>query len=60
MLIRVIMRNLKLQKRQNEKRGMIIFLNKTNEVFNNEFKGFEFNVGDEKNFTYKPGDTAEG
>ena len=31
------------------------FLQKTDEVFNNEFKGFEFNVG-EKNFTYKPGD----
>ena len=24
------------------------FLNKTNEVFNNEFKGFEYNVGDKK------------
>ena len=30
---------------------------KTNEVFNNEFKGFDFKVG-ENNFTYKPG-TAE-
>ena len=34
------------------------FLKKTDEVFNNEFKGFEFNVG-EKNFTYKPGDVSE-
>jgi len=34
------------------------FLKKTDEVFSNEFKGFEFNVGD-KNFTYKPGDATE-
>ena len=34
------------------------FLQKTDEVFSNEFKGFEFNVGD-KNFTYKPGDASE-
>ena len=34
------------------------FLEKTNEVFNNEFKGFEFSVG-EKSFTYKPGDATE-
>ena len=34
------------------------FLKKTDEVFNNEFKGFEFNVG-EKNYTYKPGDANE-
>ena len=34
------------------------FLQKTDEVFSNEFKGFEFNVG-EKNFTFKPGDAAE-
>ena len=34
------------------------FLKKTDEVFSNEFKGFEFNVG-EKSFTYKPGDTSE-
>ena len=34
------------------------FLKKTDEVFNNEFKGFEFNVG-EKSFTYKPGDAGE-
>ena len=34
------------------------FLKKTDEVFNNEFKGFEFNLG-EQSFTYKPGDAAE-
>ena len=34
------------------------FLNKTDEVFNDEFKGFEFNIG-EKSFTFKPGDKDE-
>ena len=34
------------------------FLTKTDEVFNDEFKGFEFNIG-EKSVTYKPGDTKE-
>ena len=34
------------------------FLKKTDEVFSNEFKGFEFSVG-EKSFTYKPGDATE-
>tara|TARA_R100000951_G_scaffold98197_3_gene88096 strand:- start:163 stop:1293 length:1131 start_codon:yes stop_codon:yes gene_type:complete len=34
------------------------FLNKTSEVFNDEFKGFEFNIG-EKQFTFKPGDSGE-
>ena len=34
------------------------FLNKTDEVFNNEFKGFEFNVGD-NNITFKPGTGEE-
>ena len=34
------------------------FLDKTNEVFNDEFKGFEFNIG-EKSFTFKPGDRDE-
>ena len=38
--------NLKVVKQQQE-----TFLNKTNQVFNNEFKGFEFNVGD-KTITY--------
>ena len=34
------------------------FLDKTDEVFNNEFKGFEFNVGD-NNITFKPGTGEE-
>tara|TARA_R100001530_G_scaffold63380_1_gene45570 strand:- start:15386 stop:16513 length:1128 start_codon:yes stop_codon:yes gene_type:complete len=34
------------------------FLKRTNEVFNDGFKGFEYSVG-EKSFTFKPGDTAE-
>tara|TARA_R100001244_G_scaffold41300_1_gene37075 strand:- start:3375 stop:4502 length:1128 start_codon:yes stop_codon:yes gene_type:complete len=34
------------------------FLKRTNEVFSDGFKGFEYSVG-EKSFTYKPGDTAE-
>ena len=34
------------------------FLKETDNVFSNEFKGFEFNVG-EKEFTYKPGDANE-
>ena len=34
------------------------FLNKTNEVFGTEFKGFEFSVGEDKKVNYKPG-TAE-
>lgn len=34
------------------------FLNKTESVFNNDFKGFEFSVGD-KNISFKPGDAQE-
>jgi len=34
------------------------FLQKTNEVFNDDFKGFDFKVG-ENEFTYKPGDASE-
>ena len=34
------------------------FTEKTNEVFNDKFKGFEFNVGD-KDLTFKPGDANE-
>tara|TARA_R110002167_G_scaffold13505_1_gene56057 strand:- start:51 stop:998 length:948 start_codon:yes stop_codon:yes gene_type:complete len=34
------------------------FLDKTESVFNNEFKGFEFSVGD-KNISFKPGDAQE-
>ena len=33
---------------QNEKKAGDHFLNKTNEVFNDGFKGFEYNVGDKK------------
>ena len=47
----------KTVKEQNKKR-YDYFLNKTNEVFNNEFKGFDFKVG-ENNFTYKPGTADE-
>ena len=41
-----------------QKKRYDYFLNKTDEVFNDEFKGFEFNVG-EKSFTFKPGDANE-
>jgi hypothetical protein len=34
------------------------FLKKTNEVFNDGFKGFEYSVG-EKNLTFKPGEATE-
>jgi hypothetical protein len=34
------------------------FLNKTKEVFNNEFKGFEYNVGD-KNYRFKVNNANE-
>ena len=34
------------------------FLNKTESVFNNDFKGFEFSIGD-KNISFKPGDAQE-
>ena len=42
---------------QNKKRYNY-FLDKTDEVFGNEFKGFEFKVGD-KNITFKPGTGEE-
>jgi len=42
---------------QNQKR-YDFFLDKTESVFNNEFKGFEFSVGD-KNISFKPGDAQE-
>ena len=44
--------------REAQKKRYDYFLDKTNEVFNDEFKGFEFNVG-EKSFTFKPGDKEE-
>jgi hypothetical protein len=42
---------------QNSKR-YDYFLDKTESVFNNEFKGFDFSVGD-KNISFKPGDAQE-
>jgi hypothetical protein len=42
---------------QNQKR-YDFFLDKTESVFNSEFKGFEFSVGD-KNISFKPGDAQE-
>ena len=41
-----------------QKKKYDYFLEKTDEVFNDEFKGFEFKVG-EKSFTFKPGDNNE-
>ena len=41
-----------------QKKRYDYFLDKTDEVFNDEFKGFEFKVG-EKSFTFKPGDNNE-
>tara|TARA_B100001094_G_scaffold324131_1_gene376215 strand:- start:724 stop:1869 length:1146 start_codon:yes stop_codon:yes gene_type:complete len=41
-----------------QKKRYDYFLDKTNQVFNDEFKGFEFSVG-ENNFTFKPGDANE-
>ena len=35
-----------------------VFTKKTNSFFNDEFKGFEFNVG-EKKYVFKPGDVSE-
>ena len=43
---------------EKQKKKYNYFLDKTSEVFNNEFKGFDFNVG-ENNITYKPGTTEE-
>lgn len=44
--------------REAQKKRYDYFLNKTDEVFNDEFKGFEFNIGN-KSITYKPGDKDE-
>jgi len=44
--------------REENKRKNEWFEKKTNEVFNTEFKGFEFTL-DGKNITYSPGDAAE-
>lgn len=40
------------------KKSQEFFLQKTNELFSNEFKGFEFKVG-EKNLRFSPGDSQE-
>jgi len=45
------------QKERQEK-AYDYFKKRTDEVFNDEFKGFEFNVSDDKKLSYKPG-TAE-
>tara|TARA_R110002012_G_scaffold321330_1_gene548697 strand:- start:416 stop:1480 length:1065 start_codon:yes stop_codon:yes gene_type:complete len=45
------------QKQENERR-QTWFTEKTDEVFNGEFKGFEFNLND-KNVTFKPGSSDE-
>ena len=41
-----------------QKKRYNYFLDKTDEVFNDEFKGFEFNIG-EKSMIFKPGDKDE-
>lgn len=35
------------------------FMQKTNEVFGGEFKGFEFSINEDKKVSYSPGDAAE-
>ena len=55
--MKVILMNLNLLRSKTEKKYNY-FLNKTDEVFNNEFKGFEFNVG-ENNITFKPGEQVK-
>jgi hypothetical protein len=48
------MSQLNLQQQDQAKKSEY-FVNKTNELFSNDFKGFDFKIG-EKEFTYKPGD----
>jgi len=48
------MSQLTLQQQDQAKKSEY-FVNKTNELFSNDFKGFDFKIG-EKEFTYKPGD----
>ena len=45
-------------KEETARKNSEVFQQKTKEVFSNEFKGFEFKVGD-KDVTYSPGDTSE-
>ena len=58
MLTKVILKNLKTVTDANQKK-YDYFKTKTQEVFNNDFKGFDFRVGDEKNITFKAGTTDE-
>ena len=46
------------EKYQTQEQATTAFLNKTEEVFNNEFKGFEYQVGD-KRFRYNVGDAEK-
>ena len=41
------------------KRKQEWFLKQTDEVFSNEFKGFEFKVDEDKSLTFSPGDAVE-
>lgn len=41
------------------KKRQEVFLQQTNEVFGNEFKGFEFKVEEDKTVTFSPGDATE-
>ena len=41
------------------KKRQEVFLQQTNEVFGNEFKGFEFKVDEDKTVTFSPGDATE-
>jgi len=45
-------------KEETARKNSEVFQQKTKEVFSNEFKGFEFKVGD-KDVTYSPGDVSE-
>jgi len=41
------------------KKRQEVFLQQTNKVFGNEFKGFEFKVDEDKTVTFSPGDATE-
>ena len=45
------------QEKQLQERNAVIFKEKTEQLFNEEFKGFEFNLGDKKQ-VFKPGDVG--
>jgi hypothetical protein len=45
------------QEKQLQQRNASIFKEKTEQLFNQEFKGFEFNIGDKKQ-VFKPGDLS--